>query len=681
MKKNNGYLKRPFALIGLVFFVTVWLLATFGTDKCVFLLPFFFSVILLILLFRFKERAAVLIVISITAVSACLCFLEQERDFQKISSMTGEQCCIVGTLSEIPGNGKSNIIVDTKSINSVSVNTKINISIYNAEDIGFDYYDEITVKAKTFSLEKFNRNTANSYKSKGIFLTGYCGIDDIKLESNPDKPIMYQVKKLKDAICESVLDKLPNENGGLIIALVLGDKSFITDKTESAFSVAGISHLTAVSGMHTYFWSSMIFAFLRKFISERKSAVFCIIFLLFFMTLTGFTPSVVRAGVMVILTYCACLFRKKSDSLNAIGLSAVVIVMFNPFAVCSVGTLLSFSAALGLILMRDRIQNLEKSIFIRIKIGFVRKIVLSVFNILLTSSVATVATLPVMVFTIGGLSLMSIIGNLLTVNISMYIMIAGGIGAVLCLLPHASFLGYPFFFVSGIMSKVILKTIDYMSNFSFLYVSVNDWFIKAFVIATVSVFVLMAIVKPQLMKNKTVVLLTAVNLFVISCIADFFIESLSLKVDCIGTESSVCVLLTKGENAVLLGECSDNYCIRQAKDILNSLDQKTLDIASDRSIKRADIQNFCDSNTLYISENTTYKWCGYMIELVRKGKDSYYKITGDRNIFVLMSGEIDCSDECDIVIYGKKCENTAENISAEKLIFVSEKETISRFYF
>ena len=70
-------------------------------------------------------------------------------------------------------------------------------------------------------------------------------------------------------------------------------------------------------------------------------------FVLFFMGLAGFSPSVTRAGIMMLLYLGGFLLRREPDSLNSLGLAALVILFANPFAAADLGMLLSFSATAG----------------------------------------------------------------------------------------------------------------------------------------------------------------------------------------------------------------------------------------------------------------------------------------------------------------------------------------------
>ena len=82
-----------------------------------------------------------------------------------------------------------------------------------------------------------------------------------------------------------------------------------------------------------------------------------ICFLILFMFITRFSPSVVRASIMSILMIFAKIIHRKSDTLNSIALSLLIILIFNPFAIKDVGLELSYLGTLGIVLLNTPISK------------------------------------------------------------------------------------------------------------------------------------------------------------------------------------------------------------------------------------------------------------------------------------------------------------------------------------
>ncbi|MBQ1974446.1 MAG: ComEC/Rec2 family competence protein, partial [Ruminococcus sp.] len=143
----------------------------------------------------------------------------------------------------------------------------------------------------------------------------------------------------------------------LASAVLLGEKNALEPDVRDAFSDTGMSYLVVVSGMHL----AIITMLLKKLLKPRFGAkgvlrmILITAFVLLFAAVTGFTPSVVRAAVMMLFIVAAPLFRRESDSVNALGAAALVLTLPNPYVVGNVGLLLSFAATLGILLWADTI--------------------------------------------------------------------------------------------------------------------------------------------------------------------------------------------------------------------------------------------------------------------------------------------------------------------------------------
>lgn len=505
MNEEGGYLKRPFAVIGAVFLLVSWFLSTFGISLFTAVLPIVFIISALLVIFRFRKRFIVFLLIFITALSAFLCFFGFERDYKDASSLSGKDRSITATVLETPLMQEKAYLVRINSIDGMKTSVKARLSLDKSESDEAGLYDTISCRANLFDYSD-NKDIEKSFKSEGIYLSGFALKNTLKAEKNDSPPLMYYIMRLKYSICNGIYSILPNDFGGFIIAVVLGEKAFVSDTVIEDFKICGISHLMAVSGLHTYIWSGFLVKFLSLFMSRRKSSVFAIVFLVFFMMLTGFTPSVVRAGIMMICLYSGNIFRRRPDSLNSLGLSLFVILLINPFAAVNIGLLLSYSAALGLVLLSPGINRVTLKVRNRNDVRYFSTFLGYIVSIILVSLTATLFTLPVSVFYLGRVSLLSVVSNILAVDLGMFIMIFGGISLIFYPFAVTRFITYPFLFVAGIMSKLLLNAVSFLSQFDFLYIDISSVYFKVFIAGGLLSLLMIYIFKPALLKNRMIVI-------------------------------------------------------------------------------------------------------------------------------------------------------------------------------
>lgn len=124
-----------------------------------------------------------------------------------------------------------------------------------------------------------------------------------------------------------------------------------------------MSHILAVSGMHvSYVVLGISFILTILKINKRISKICIIVFLIFFIFLTGEMPSVKRSCIMAILSIFANLLYRKSDIITNISIALLIILIQNPFSIIDIGLILSFSATIGIVLFNNTILNLLQNI-------------------------------------------------------------------------------------------------------------------------------------------------------------------------------------------------------------------------------------------------------------------------------------------------------------------------------
>ena len=156
---------------------------------------------------------------------------------------------------------------------------------------------------------------------------------------------------------ENVNNVLESEEAALCVGILVGDREAISEEVEDDFQKSNLTHMLAVSGSHITYIINALAIMLSK-TSKRFAKIFTIVFLVFFMALTGFTSSVVRASIMGMLILMASLVHRKSDTFNNLGISSLIILLVNPYAIADVGFTLSFGGTIGIVLLGSKVMKL-----------------------------------------------------------------------------------------------------------------------------------------------------------------------------------------------------------------------------------------------------------------------------------------------------------------------------------
>ncbi len=152
---------------------------------------------------------------------------------------------------------------------------------------------------------------------------------------------------------------LPNPEAPLLAGLLLGSRDDIPAALKQSFRVSGTSHIVAVSGFNVTVVVMVIASFFRLLPLPRVARLAMIVIAIgAFVTLTGASASVVRAGIMGSLAIVGKESGRLGDALHALILSAAAMVVWDPRIIASIGFQLSVAATLGLILLSEPIERL-----------------------------------------------------------------------------------------------------------------------------------------------------------------------------------------------------------------------------------------------------------------------------------------------------------------------------------
>lgn len=225
------------------------------------------------------------------------------------------------------------------------------------------------------------------------------------------------VRKFLRSGAEASLDA---EQSGLLLGLMYGDTQGLSQEGEAVFRRAGLSHLTAVSGQNFALVMGAIAALIRAipalWYRRRLRTGILIAVALWFVGLTRWEPSVLRAGAMAIVLLLALSAGIRPSFAELISIAGLVALIGDPMLVFSVGFQLSIAATMAI---AHWAVPLSASITSRMRIPKV---------VVLPAAVALAAEMgvaPLIAAHFGTIQLLSVPANLLAVPVAGFVSVWG----------------------------------------------------------------------------------------------------------------------------------------------------------------------------------------------------------------------------------------------------------------
>ena len=162
-----------------------------------------------------------------------------------------------------------------------------------------------------------------------------------------------RTSRLQKRLSTSLRGEMNEDAGGVLAAMTVGDRNYLSSALRSAYRGAGLSHVLVVSGMHVSILCGDILSSLlpyeweQSYRRRRYRAIFKALLAVLLAGVTGFTPSVCRAAVAVWVSALGVWMLGPPDTLTSLAAAGILMTARNSYAVCDIGFELSFAAVLG----------------------------------------------------------------------------------------------------------------------------------------------------------------------------------------------------------------------------------------------------------------------------------------------------------------------------------------------
>lgn len=309
----------------------------------------------------FDKRAIFILIIFSLISNTIICYqkIQYENTYQEGETIQGKAIVVSQKQEKQYYN-----LYQVMLLNSKSFYLYIQVSKNEKE---LEYGDKIELQGKYVKPQE--KRNYGGYDEKQYLKTkkiiGKIKVGKLKVLAKRQANLIKQIANdINVSLKKKIESNLEKEKASILKGLLLGDTTQIEEETKEKFRTANISHILAISGMHVSYIAIGIQILCQRFLGKRETKMLTIILLVFYVLITGFSPSIVRAVTLTILTMLAGLIHRKKDTWNAMAISLLGILIYNPFLIFNVGLQLSYIGTIGIILFRTtflKILNFIKS--------------------------------------------------------------------------------------------------------------------------------------------------------------------------------------------------------------------------------------------------------------------------------------------------------------------------------
>ncbi len=366
---------------------------------------------------------------------------------------------------------------------------QVRVRAYLDEGLALQPGDSVSGEFRLRLTAPNGEKASDYHASTGVFYLAYQA-GDISHQPGDPGQLRYLPTVLRQRIGEILRQSFPEDVFPFVIALLLGETKDISYELDTAFRISGIAHLVAVSGMHV----SVLYGLIQLLTLRRRflTALLTIPAVLLFTAVAGFTPSITRASLMIILMVTGQALNREYDAPTALSFSCLVMLCANPFVITSVSFQLSVGCVAGILLFGSRIQSWLDLRLLRPKQPKILNRLIRSFTLSASVTLSSMTLItPLCAYYFGTVSIVGVLTNLLTLwaanflfygiiaTVPLYLLTAGGaaiLGKALAWLAR---------FVTGMavfLSKLPMAAV-YLQSIYILF-----WLVLCYVLLSVFLF-------------------------------------------------------------------------------------------------------------------------------------------------------------------------------------------------
>lgn len=570
-------MKRPFVFIGASMFISLLIYSYHGISAAVvmFIVAGILSLPAFLLRNKYK-KCLVILCISLAVLTSSLLFsIKTVYEHIPATSLCSDKThTIQGTLTEYEYKYDTYYYtLDNIKIDNIPTKHTIRINSDVRKNTSTD--DILIFTDATVYELGTNQKTNLYYKAESVYIGAYTEANITVIKAS-EHSVLYYLQSIRNFITETLNKNMYPEYAAVTDAILTGNSTTISQDTMLDFRYSGVSHLFAVSGFHLALWSSLVRTALLKILKKHKNTayVLTVVFVIFFMALTGFSKSVTRSGIMLILMYAGKLIKHRTDNINSLFIAITVILTFNPFAVTSLALQMSFLATLGILTLSEPVIYPIKKLKTKIP-SIVYNIILALYTTVSISVIATLFTMPVSALNFGYYSPFAPLSNLLCLPAAQLLMILSGFALVLS---PIHFIVRPVFVICNFLVKYILSVTSAIAHYPYAITDTETPLMMTilFIILTLTA-VFLIIFKNNNKNLRRCIAISASTILLLSVISEIT-KAYSYEITVADVGNGTAVILSTGKSDVIIGCGGHDHSDYKFTNCADRINQRQFDL-------------------------------------------------------------------------------------------------------
>jgi ComEC/Rec2-related protein len=343
------------------------------------------------------------------------------------------------------------------------------------------------------------------YYADGIFAVAVSSEDNLSEIGHHSSAVSAFVNSLNRELSYVIEFSVGGQAADLTSAMFLGNRHLLDREIQRDFSRIGLSHVLALSGMHLSVIMLLLEWILKK-LSVKKGwrGIIVLAFALFYLYLTGFALSTIRAFIMMAFVCLAFLLSKDNDPVTSLFFALFLIFVIFPTAVLDVGIWMSFLALLGIFTAEYFKNALADKLYQTGLNKRIVKILLALLAAILISFAANIFVCLPIWLTFKELALLSVPANLILAPLSSVLLFLAPLLLILHLIPFLSFAVPIVATAIRWLCRIILDIASFLSHLENITISLHYPFVP-FLLIPASIALAVLLIVPLRRKRWLVV--------------------------------------------------------------------------------------------------------------------------------------------------------------------------------